>query len=102
MPWHAAKSAACPAAKPWAVIKDTDGTVVACHPSKAAAQKQVAALYANEQGASQMSGTAPNGQAIIRASNPGVKLRAHPDGGMPTLYGHFAVFNKWTEIDSWM
>jgi len=46
--------------------------------------------------------TAKNGQAIIRASKPGVKLRAHPDGGMPTLYGHFAVFNRWAEIDSWM
>jgi hypothetical protein len=48
MPWHAAKSSNCPTGKPWAVIKDTDMSVVACHATKAGAQKQVAALYANE------------------------------------------------------
>jgi HK97 family phage prohead protease len=61
MPWHAAKSSRCPAAKPWAVIKDADGSVVACHPSKADAQRQVAALYVNE-GAS-MSDKATAGRA---------------------------------------
>jgi HK97 family phage prohead protease len=48
-----------------------------------------------------MSDTATaNGQGIIRAYRPGVELRAATDDGMPTLHGHFAVFNKWTEIDS--
>src|SRR5215471_4019641 len=43
-----------------------------------------------------------NGQGIIRARKPGVKLRAAEGAdGMPTLFGHFAVFNRWTEIDSW-
>lgn len=27
-------------------------------------------------------------------------MRADGDDGMPTLFGHFAVFNEWTEIDS--
>lgn len=35
----------------------------------------------------------------------GVELRAEGDGGddsgMPTMVGHFAVFNQWTEIDSY-
>jgi len=30
-----------------------------------------------------------------------VEFRAASDGGMPTLHGHFAVFNRFTEIDSW-
>lgn len=32
----------------WCVIKDTDGSTIACHPTKTAAQRQVRALYANE------------------------------------------------------
>jgi phage head maturation protease len=50
VPYHAAKSAKCPAGKPWAAVKTTDGKVMGCHATKAAAQKQVAALYANEPG----------------------------------------------------
>ena len=38
----------------------------------------------------------------IRAWHPGYELRAaDEDGGMPTLFGHFAVFDRWTEINSW-
>lgn len=48
MPWHVARAASCPAEKPFGVIKDADGTVQGCHPSAADAQKQIAALYANE------------------------------------------------------
>lgn len=35
----------------------------------------------------------------IRALCPGYELRESDDGGR-TLFGHFAVFNRWTEIDS--
>jgi HK97 family phage prohead protease len=53
-----AKSAQCPAGKPWAVIKDSDGSVDGrCHPTKEAALAQLAALYASEAGASKMSTT---------------------------------------------
>jgi HK97 family phage prohead protease len=48
MPWHVAQSAQCPVSKPWAVIKNADGSVAGCHPSKDKAQSQMAALYANE------------------------------------------------------
>jgi HK97 family phage prohead protease len=54
MPYHAAKSATCPVSKPWACVKNADGKVMGCHPTKAAAQAQVAALYANEPGGSSM------------------------------------------------
>jgi HK97 family phage prohead protease len=36
---------------------------------------------------------------VIRAIQPGPQVR-QDDGSVPTLYGHFAVFNRWTEIDS--
>lgn len=40
---------------------------------------------------------------LFRAVQPGLELRAAgDDGGMPTLTGHFAVFNQWTEINSWL
>jgi HK97 family phage prohead protease len=45
--------------------------------------------------------TAKSGQAVIRAFRQGIALRDASDGGMPTLFGHFAVFNRFTEIDSW-
>jgi HK97 family phage prohead protease len=37
---------------------------------------------------------------LFRALSEAPELRAAAEGGMPTLHGHFAVFNKWTEIDS--
>jgi HK97 family phage prohead protease len=43
----------------------------------------------------------PPKESLIRATPPGrVELRAAGDGGMPTMTGHFAVFNEWTEISS--
>ena len=48
MPWHVAKSSSCPDNRPFAVIKDSDGSTVACHATKESAQKQIAALYASE------------------------------------------------------
>jgi len=49
MPWHVAKSGSCPDSKPWAVVKNSDGTVEGCHASEADAKKQMAALYASEE-----------------------------------------------------
>jgi HK97 family phage prohead protease len=51
-----------------------------------------------------MSSTATgNGQGVIRAARSGLSLRAADQaGGMPTLFGHFAVFDRWAEIDSWL
>jgi HK97 family phage prohead protease len=30
----------------------------------------------------------------------GLEMRAASEGGMPTMFGHFAVFDTWTEVDS--
>jgi HK97 family phage major capsid protein len=48
MPWHIGSSDGCPSSKPYAVIKDSDGSVAGCHATKDAAKKQLAALYASE------------------------------------------------------
>lgn len=51
------------------------------------------------------SGNAKSGRpprdSLVRGAFP-LELRAagDGDGGMPTLVGHFAVFNRWTKIDS--
>jgi hypothetical protein len=52
MPYHVKETSKCPVSKPWGVIKDSDGKVMGCHPSKGDANKQLAALYANEPKAS--------------------------------------------------
>ena len=44
MPWHIEESAACPASRPYAVIKDGTDEVEGCHPSEAAAERQLTAL----------------------------------------------------------
>lgn len=50
MPWHIVpNSSKCPKSQPFAVVKDSDGSVVGCHATRAKAQRQLAALYANEE-----------------------------------------------------
>jgi hypothetical protein len=45
--------------------------------------------------------TRPPRDDLVRAQPAGVEhARRRRAGGMPTLFGHFAVFNRWTEIDS--
>jgi hypothetical protein len=48
MPYSIARGKGCSPSKPWAVVKDTDGSVVACHASKDSALAQIRALYASE------------------------------------------------------
>jgi len=49
MPWRIAENHAdCPASRPYAVVKEADGEVEGCHPTRAAAEDQLAALYASE------------------------------------------------------
>jgi HK97 family phage prohead protease len=54
MPWHIDPNhAAC---KGYAVVKDSDNSVAGCHKTKAAAAKQLAALYAGESKGEEMEG----------------------------------------------
>lgn len=49
VPWHKVQNhSECPAGEPWAVVKDSDGSVSGCHGSEADADSQLSALYANE------------------------------------------------------
>lgn len=48
MPYHIDKSENCQTSKPYAVIKDSDGKIMGCHPTREAAGKQIAAIEANE------------------------------------------------------
>ena len=89
MPWSVGKSSKCPASKPWAVTKDSDGTVEGCHASAAAAKKQQAALYANEPGRSGGHMTT----AVERRFTPGkVELRQTETRG-PRIGGFAIVYN---------
>src|SRR5438132_1032040 len=61
MPWHKVENHAdCPAGKPWAVVKDSDGSVEACHANESDANDHMAALYANESGSADEFGGKPN------------------------------------------
>src|SRR3972149_8799373 len=50
MPYSVKHSDDCPAERPWAVMNDQSGDMVACHATEGSAMAQVKALYANEGG----------------------------------------------------
>jgi hypothetical protein len=89
----------------WAVIKD-DGEVIGCHTTKDDAIDQMVAVSISE-------GIEPGGErsseldTTYRLDAPKddlvrqVEFRAEPSGDGLTLEGYAAVFNEWTDIDSW-
>lgn len=48
MPYHVAQTSRCPISRPWAVIKDDDDTIMGCHATREAAERQMRAIHANE------------------------------------------------------
>src|SRR5262245_39123955 len=66
MPWHVEQGGGTCAAGEWAVIKNSDGSTEGCHPSKAKAEAQMAALYANEPAANGRAGTVPAGSSRMQ------------------------------------
>lgn len=48
MPWSVRRDGRCPPSHPWAIIKKSDKSKVACHATQSSANKQLAALYAAE------------------------------------------------------
>lgn len=96
MPWHVGSSKSCPVSKPFAVIKNADGSVAGCHPTKKAAQKQMAALYANETNA--LSGADEKRRTTMtdaerRFTSVPVEIRAGSDKTM-TIGGYAAKFDR--------
>lgn len=95
MPYMIAKSDQCPMSEPFAVMKEGEMKPMGCHPSEAAAQKQMAALMANEP---MMKNTRPTvyDRALSRITE--YEFRAAPEtGGMPRFYGYAAAFNSDSE-----
>lgn len=45
--------------------------------------------------------TRPPRDNLVRAWRPGLEVRNDDTSGGEILKGHFVVFNRWTEIDSW-
>lgn len=102
MPWHIAESSECPASKPWACIKDADGTVEGCHATKAAAQAQMAALYAAEGDRADSDEEHSMTSRTARSEEVRhVAFRASEDSDGQTLEGYAAVFNEWADIRDW-
>jgi HK97 family phage prohead protease len=95
VPWHVAESGQCPATRPWAVIKDSDGSVVACHVSKDSADKQVAALYANE-GSRMSDDTLPTRPCERMFALDDLHVRS--DGSGRVVEAYAAVFGIRTEV----
>jgi hypothetical protein len=76
MPWMIEKSDKCPASRPYAVIKEADGSVEGCHATEADAEDQVVALYASEEEQREVSLKPTAGMAS--AAKRG--LRLHEEG----------------------
>lgn len=103
MPWHIEKSVVkCSASQPWAVIKDSGGSVAGCHETQEKANKQLAALYANEKSEDPMGEhRAPPREDLCRSAPfELVRTEGDPSDGL-TIEGYGAVFNSVTRIDSW-
>lgn len=86
MPWHIGSSDSCPASKPHAVIKDSDGSVAGCHETKDQARKQLSALYASEQKGYDV------GDSERRYTQWPVEARVKDAG--KSIGGYAAVFNR--------
>lgn len=66
VPWHIVRDhAECPEGRPFAVVKDDDGSVAGCHDTEGDAEAQLAALYANESEA-----TVTDGVMLVGESGP--------------------------------
>lgn len=97
MPWSVVNDPdRCSSSRPWAVVKDDDGSVEGCHATKGSAQQQQAALYASEQESESKNMSTMEREGLIRMNT---EMRAEDDGR--TLTGYAAVFDRWTEINSW-
>jgi len=101
MPYSVAQSDRCPASRPWAVTKDSDGQLMGCHATKADAQKQVAALHASEESNVNSTLASIDPRSMHRLCYRSVEFRAAGEpGDGRTLEGYAAVFNQPTRIQS--
>jgi len=111
VPWHLSHNH--PECDGWAVVKDSDDSVAGCHKTKAEAQAQLAALYANERGGDMGK---PKGwrdpprddliRMVGRVKRPNVyawpEMRSAVLLDEPNvMVGYSSVFNSWADIEDW-
>lgn len=97
MPWHVARAGGCPPSMPFAVIKDSDGSVEACHSTRDGAERHMAALYANEPKARTAEGTRSMDGTLYRTFEPELHVRSGGDGR--TIYGIAVPYRRPVQID---
>lgn len=84
MPWHIEKGhSKCADSKPYAVVKDSDGSVEGCHPTRAKAEDQMAALYANESSTSVPRDSLRDQEAHMTTLQETEELGGTPNPGTP-------------------
>lgn len=110
MPYKVTKTDKCPASKPWGVIKVSDGKLMGCHPTKAKANDQVAAIEANTDEEHRVNSLtdAARRHVVLHAGSqfginaPGVKRfkKPTPDKGTILVLENVPVFRSGTFRDS--
>jgi HK97 family phage prohead protease len=102
MPWHVGSSDQCPVSKPYAVIKDSDDSLVACHATEEQAKKQVAALYANDTNAGGGYRSTKGDELLPQRSCERAynldDLHIRSDGSSRVVEAYAAVFNQPAEV----
>jgi HK97 family phage prohead protease len=111
MPWHVGTAKSCPASKPYAVVKDSDGSVAGCHPTRERARRQLAALYANEPAARTPRPTTSGGEwsetvstDLLLPTRPCARsyavedLHVRSDGSGRVVEAYAAAFNSPAEV----
>jgi HK97 family phage prohead protease len=98
MPWHIENDN--PDCSGWAVVKDSDGSIAGCHPTKAKAQKQLAALNINVKGVAMPDRSEEPREGLFRMVPNSIARAETADDGN-TLTGYAAVFDTWANIDGY-
>lgn len=99
MPYDVRESDKCPKSRPWAVIKKATGEVIGCNPSKAAAEKQRAAILANESLMSASSLSVAD-RVFFLSDGFGIEPKVYSGSNGNKTYSGVAVFRSGTFRDS--
>ena len=92
MPWHIEESGQCPASRPYAVVKDDDGTIEGCHASEADAQAQLTALNIAESKERNFAmDIERRDMEFAQADELVIETRAN---GQASIIGYAAIYNR--------
>jgi HK97 family phage prohead protease len=89
LPWHIdSKNSKCSG---WVVVKDSDGSIAGCHKTKAGAQAQLAALYANVKGRPMVDEALE--KRVVGLANMEIRHTGRATEAF-TIRGYAAVYNE--------